>query len=68
MHGAKELGMSIRKYYSCSEHVIKGQILLQEKYQSDCFYAFCYASAETEAFGGDTIFIEDSPPNAGSGD
>ena len=65
MHGAKELGISIKEYFSRSENVIKGQIRLQEKYQSDCYYTFFYASAETEAWGGDVIYIADGPPNAG---
>jgi uroporphyrinogen decarboxylase len=65
MHGAKELGMSIQEYYSSAEHVIKGQIILQQKYDSDCYVPFLYAAAETEAFGGDVIFYDDGPPNAG---
>lgn len=66
MHGARELGLSIQEYYSRPEYVIEGQIRLREKYQSDCYMAFLYASIETEAFGGDTLFIPDGPPNAGS--
>ncbi|MDD4137807.1 MAG: uroporphyrinogen decarboxylase family protein, partial [Methanoregula sp.] len=65
MHGAKELGLSIREYYSKAENVIKGQVLLQKKYSSDCYFPFFYAAAETEAWGGDVIFIDDGPPNAG---
>jgi uroporphyrinogen decarboxylase len=65
MHGAKELGLSIQDYYSIAENVIEGQIRLQKKYQTDCYFGFCYAAIETEAFGGDTIFIDNGPPNAG---
>jgi uroporphyrinogen decarboxylase len=65
MHGAKELGISIREYFSRAENVIRGQTILQRKYESDCYYAFFYASAETEAWGGDVIYIADGPPNAG---
>ncbi|MCK9579781.1 MAG: methylcobamide--CoM methyltransferase MtbA, partial [Methanoregula sp.] len=65
MHGAKELSISIREYFSRAENVIKGQTILQRKYESDCYYAFFYASAETEAWGGDVIYIADGPPNAG---
>ncbi|NMB78138.1 MAG: methylcobamide--CoM methyltransferase MtbA [Methanomicrobiales archaeon] len=65
MHGAKELNLSIREYYSKGENVIKGQVALQKKYDSDCYYPFFYASAETEAWGGDVIYINDGPPNAG---
>ena len=65
MHGAKELRMSIRQYFSKAENVIKGQVLLQKKYESDCYYPFFYASAEVEAWGGEVIYIEDGPANAG---
>jgi uroporphyrinogen decarboxylase len=65
MHGAKELGMSIREYFSRAEHVVKGQTILQKKFDSDCYFGFFYASAEVEAWGGDVIYIEDGPANAG---
>lgn len=65
MHGARELGLSIQEYFSRAEHVVEGQMRLLEKYRSDCLYPFFYASLELEAFGGDTLFIENGPPNAG---
>jgi len=64
MHGAKELGLSIRDYFSSAGHVVEGQMRLLEKYRSDCLYPFYYAAIELEAFGGETIFIDDGPPNA----
>lgn len=64
-YGAKELGMSIEKYFSKPEYVVEGQMLMYEKYRNDCIYPFFYASLEIEAFGGNTIFIENGPPNAG---
>jgi uroporphyrinogen decarboxylase len=66
MHGAKELGISVKDYFLSIEHVVEGQKRLQKKYRNDCFYAFHYASIETEAFGGETIFIDEGPPNAGA--
>lgn len=65
MHGAKELGMTIRDYFSRAEYVIEGQMRLLAKYRSDCLYPFYYASLEVEAFGSETIFIDNGPPNAG---
>lgn len=65
MHGAKELGLSIRDYFSRPEHVVEGQMRLLEKFRSDCVTSFHYASVEVEAFGGETIFIDNGPPNAG---
>jgi len=63
MHGAKELGLTIRDYFSRAEHVVEGQLRLRDKYRGDCLYPFFYASLEIEAFGGATIFIDDGPPN-----
>ncbi|MBI9047335.1 MAG: uroporphyrinogen decarboxylase family protein [Anaerolineaceae bacterium] len=64
MHGAKETGLTIKEYFSDPKNVIEGQLRLRKKYQNDCYTGFLYASLETEAFGGETIFIEDGPPNA----
>ncbi|MBI4998761.1 MAG: uroporphyrinogen decarboxylase family protein [Rhodocyclales bacterium] len=65
LHGAKELGLSIRDYFSRAEYVVEGQLRLLAKYRSDCLYPFYYAAIELEAFGGHTIFIDDGPPNGG---
>lgn len=65
LHGAKELGLSIRDYYSRAQYVAEGQLRLLAKFRSDCLYPFYYASIELEAFGGSTLFIDDGPPNGG---
>lgn len=65
MHGAKELGISIKEYFSKAEYVVEGQIRLQKKYRNDCFYTFFHAPLEIEAFGGEVIFTDDGPPNSG---
>jgi uroporphyrinogen decarboxylase len=65
MHGAKELGLSIRDYFSRPEHVAEGQLRMQAKFHHDAFYAFFYAAIEVEAWGGEVLFFEDGPPNAG---
>jgi uroporphyrinogen decarboxylase len=66
LHGAKELGLTIQSYFSKAENVVEGQVRMQKKYQHDCYYGFHYASLEIEAFGGESIFFEDGPPNAGA--
>lgn len=66
MHGARDLGLSIKDYYARAEHVVEGQLRLREKYRSDCLNPAFYAAVEVEAFGGETVFIEDGPPNAGA--
>lgn len=65
MHGAKELGLTIREYFSKPEYVAEGQIRMREKYRNDCLYAFFYAPIEVEAFGGEVLYVDDGPPNAG---
>jgi uroporphyrinogen decarboxylase len=64
--GARELGLSIQEYFSSARSVAEGQIRLREKYRNDCTYSFFYAAIETEAWGGDVIWFEDGPPNAGA--
>ncbi|MEE9911514.1 MAG: uroporphyrinogen decarboxylase family protein [Deltaproteobacteria bacterium] len=65
MHGAKELGLSIRDYFSKAEHVAEGQMRLRARYGHDCLYAFFYAPLEIEAWGGEVIYAPDGPPNSG---
>lgn len=65
MHGARELGLSIERYFSRAEHVVQGQLLMLERYGHDCIYSFFHAALEAEAWGGSTIFRDDGPPNAG---
>lgn len=66
MHGARELGMGIEEYFSRSENVVEGQLRLWRKYRSDCLYPFFYGAVEVEAFGGETHFVDDGPPNSGA--
>lgn len=65
MHGAKELGLSIRDYFSRAENVVEGQMRLLNKFRNDCLNPSYYAALEIEAFGGESIFIDDGPPNCG---
>lgn len=65
-YGAKELDIPINEYYSDPSYVAQAQVRLQNKFNSDCYNTFYYASAEIEAFGGETIFFENGPPNAGA--
>ncbi len=43
MHGAKELGLSIREYFSRAENIVEGQMRMLAKYRHDCVYNFFYA-------------------------
>jgi len=64
--GAKELGISIKDYFSEADNVVEGQIRLRSRYDHDCYYPFFYAGLEVEAWGGEVIFSEDGPPNTGN--
>ncbi len=63
MHGAKELGMSIKEYFSKASNVVKGQLLMHEKYRTDCVNTMFYLAVEVEAYGGEIIYYTDGPPN-----
>ena len=64
-HGAKELGISIREYFSHAKYVVEGQLRLQARYRHDCLYGFFHAPLEVQAFGGEVVFCEEGPPNSG---
>ena len=64
LHGAKELGLSIREYFSKAENVAEGQLRLLKKFRHDCLTSFFYAPLEIEAMGGEVKFIEDGPVNS----
>ncbi len=65
MHGARELGLTIKDYFSRAEYVAEGQFKMLEKYGHDCLYGFFYAPVEVEAWGGEVIYHDDGPPNSG---
>lgn len=66
MHGAKELGMGIKEYFSKAENVAEGQLRMRAKYRHDCLYGIFYAPIEIEAWGGEVIFFDDGPANSGT--
>ena len=66
MHGAKELGLSIQEYFSSADNVVEGQLRLRRKFGHDCLVPFFYGAVEYEAFGGQAVFSDDGPPNAGA--
>jgi uroporphyrinogen decarboxylase len=66
LHGARELGLSIRDYFADPQNVAEGQLRLRAKFGHDCLYSFFYAPIEIEAWGGEVIFRPDGPPNSGA--
>jgi uroporphyrinogen decarboxylase len=65
MHGAKELGMTIREYFSKPQNVAEGQLRLRRRYGHDFLYGFFYGAVDVEAFGGEVVYCDDGPPNSG---
>lgn len=64
--GAKELGMSLKEYYSKGEYVAEGQLKLREKYGYDNLWSLFYVGKEAELLGcKNIIFSDDGPPNVG---
>jgi uroporphyrinogen decarboxylase len=66
MHGARELGLSLKAYLSQAENVLEGQLRLRQKLRHDALVGFMYAAIEFEAWGGEILFREDGPPNSGA--
>jgi uroporphyrinogen decarboxylase len=64
--GARELGVSLREYYSRGELVAQGQLRMREKYGYDTLLGMFYSALEAEVLGCRTIvYAEDGPPNVG---
>ena len=65
LQGARELEMSLPAFFSRPENIARAQLRMEARYHGDCLSAFHYGAVEFEAFGGETIFSEDGPPNSG---
>jgi uroporphyrinogen decarboxylase len=65
LHGARELGLSIKEYFSRAEYVAEGQLRIREKYRHDAVVGFMYGAVDAEAWGCEVIFRDDGPPNSG---
>lgn len=64
-YGAKERQISIKEYFSDPKLVARTQLAMAKKYHNDCLYTFFYAPLEVEARGGEVLFFDNCPPNAG---
>lgn len=62
---SREMGLSLREFFSKAEYVAEGQLRAREKFGHDALFGFFYAPAEIEAWGGEVVFREDGPPNSG---
>lgn len=66
LHGAKELGISLKEYFSRPENVVEAQIRFRARYRHDCVTNFFYSALEVEAWGAEVMYFDDGPPNAGA--
>ncbi len=64
--GARLLGVPIRKYLADPALVVRGQLAWRERLGHDAVTAFHSAAAEVVAFGGEVLYYDDGPPNAGA--
>jgi uroporphyrinogen decarboxylase len=65
LQGAREVGLSIKEYFKHADLVAEGQWRIREKFGHDALVGFMYGAVEVEAWGGEVIFRDDGPPNAG---
>lgn len=64
--GAKELGLSLKEYYTSGEHVAEAQLKMREKYGYDCLWSLFYVGKEAELLGcRKMVYAKDGPPNVG---
>jgi len=64
--GAKELGLTLKEYYSKGEYVAEGQLKMREKYGYDNLWSLFYVGKEAELLGCKNIIYSDyGPPNVG---
>lgn len=63
---AKLMGLSIQEYFSRPEHIVEGQLGFREVIGHDGFCSFTHVAAHMEAWGGETIYFKDGPPNCGA--
>ena len=65
LHGAREVGLSIREYFDRPDAAAEGQWRLRAKFGHDALVGAMYGAVDVEAWGGEVIFRDDGPPNAG---
>ena len=62
--GAKELGISMKEYYTSGERVAEAQLRMREKYGYDNVWSLFYVGKEAEMLGcREILFAENGPPN-----
>lgn len=65
LHGPALIGTSIREAFGDPELAVESALAVQARLGNDLVTSFVHAAGEVEAFGGEVIFYDDGPPNAG---
>lgn len=66
MHPAREMGLTIKEYFSRPGNIVEGQVRLQKKFGNDILCCYPFAALEILAWGGEAIYFDQGPPNAGA--
>ena len=66
LHAAGLLGVPLEDLLSRVDLAVEGALLVQERLGNDLVTSFLHAAGEAQAFGGEVLFFDDGPPNAGT--
>lgn len=66
VQGAAEMGVSVAEYFRSPRLMVEAQLRFRRRYANDLLNGFAYAAIDFEAFGGDVLFFDQGPPNAGA--
>lgn len=66
MHPAREMGLTIKEYFSRPGNIVEGQLRLRKKFGNDILCCYPSAALEMLAWGGEAIYFDQGPPNAGA--
>jgi uroporphyrinogen decarboxylase len=66
MHPARDMGLSIKEYFSRPENIVEGQLRLHRKFGNDMLCCYPFAAIECIAWGGEAIYFDQGPPNCGA--
>ncbi|KAF1079204.1 MAG: hypothetical protein GQF41_4507 [Candidatus Rifleibacterium amylolyticum] len=66
LHPARDMGLSIKEYFSRPENIVEGQLRLHRKYGNDMLCCYPFAAIECIAWGGEAFYFDQGPPNCGA--
>lgn len=66
MHPSRQMGLTIKEYFSRPRNVVEGQLELHRKFGNDILCCYPFAALEILAWGGEALYCDNGPPNAGA--